>query len=82
MASLGFIIPDEIHGAFYVYADISKFSQDSELFCSSLLNKQKVAITPGTDFGQHKAKQHVRFAFTTSMADLSIGVERLKATLK
>ena len=82
LASLGFIIPDEIHGAFYVYADISKFSQDSELFCSSLLNKQKVAITPGTDFGQHKAKQHVRFAFTTSMADLLIGVERLKATLK
>ena len=82
LTSLGFIIPEEIHGAFYVYADISKFSQDSERFCDSLLTQQKVAITPGTDFGQYRAKQHVRFAFTTSMEDLSIGVERLKSTLK
>ena len=29
LKSLGFVIPDEIHGAFYVYADISKFSQDA-----------------------------------------------------
>lgn len=82
LASLGFIIPDEIHGAFYVYADISKFSPDSEIFCDSLLTRQKVAITPGTDFGQYRAKQHVRFAFTTSMEDLSEGIERLKSTLK
>jgi aspartate/methionine/tyrosine aminotransferase len=82
LVSLGFIIPEHIHGAFYVYADISKFSQDSELFCNSLLTQQKVAITPGTDFGQYRAKQHVRFAFTTSMENLSIGVERLKSTLK
>ena len=82
LKSLGFVIPDEIHGAFYVYADISKFSQDAELFCNRLLTEHKVAITPGTDFGHHKARQHVRFAFTTSMKDLELGIERLNSALK
>ena len=76
------MIPREIQGAFYVYADISKFSQDAELFCNKLLAENKVAITPGLDFGQHRARQHVRFAFTTSMADLELGVERLTCALK
>ena len=82
LSSLGFIIPSEIHGAFYIYADISNFSQDAELFCSKLLTEHKVAITPGSDFGQHKARQHVRFAFTTSMDDLELGIERLNGALK
>ena len=82
LESLGFVIPREIQGAFYVYADISKFSQDAELFCNKLLAENKVAITPGLDFGQHRARQHVRFAFTTSMADLELGVERLTCALK
>ena len=82
LRSLGFVIPTEIQGAFYIYADISRFSQDSEHFCNSLLNEHHVAITPGTDFGQYKASQHVRFAFTTSMENLELGIERLKIALK
>ena len=82
LRSLGFVIPNEIHGAFYIYADISNFSHDAELFCNKLLSEHKVAITPGSDFGQHKARQHVRFAFTTSMDDLELGVERLNSALK
>ena len=82
LRSLGFVIPREIQGAFYIYADISRFSQDSEHFCNSLLNEHHVAITPGTDFGQYKASQHVRFAFTTSMENLELGIERLKIALK
>ena len=82
LRSLGFVIPREIQGAFYIYADISRFSQDSEHFCNSLLNEHHVATTPGTDFGQYKASQHVRFAFTTSMENLELGIERLKIALK
>ena len=82
LRSLGFVIPTEIQGAFYIYADISRFSEDSELFCNSLLNEHHVAITPGTDFGQYKASQHVRFSFTTSMENLELGIERLKIALK
>lgn len=78
LQDLGFIVPDSIQGAFYIYADISKFSDDSELFCKELLEKQQVAITPGTDFGNYRSRKFVRIAFTTSMEDLKIGVERMR----
>jgi aspartate/methionine/tyrosine aminotransferase len=42
-----------------------------------VLEEAGVAITPGCDFGVHRARAHVRFAYTRSMADLEEGVERL-----
>ena len=41
-----------------------------------------MAITPGADFGVHRAHQHVRFAYTTSMDSLREGVERIAAHLR
>ncbi|MDG2141412.1 MAG: aminotransferase class I/II-fold pyridoxal phosphate-dependent enzyme [Gammaproteobacteria bacterium] len=81
LRNLGFKIPTSIQGALYIYADISNFSQNSELFCRDLLNQNQVAITPGADFGEYKAEKFVRFAFTTSMADIELGLERLKMAL-
>ncbi len=78
LQALGFDIPHAPDGAFYLYADISHFSDDSEQFCLQLLEQAGVAITPGTDFGDHQAHSHVRFAYTTSMARLQEGVARLK----
>ena len=46
-----------------------------------MLDQHGVAITPGTDFGEHKARDYVRFAFTTDMDDLRLGVDRLQAAL-
>jgi len=40
-----------------------------------------VAITPGLDFGIHAARQHVRFAYTTSLDNLQEGVKRLRLAL-
>ncbi|NKB34117.1 MAG: aminotransferase class I/II-fold pyridoxal phosphate-dependent enzyme [Pseudomonadales bacterium] len=81
LKSLGFKISDNIQGAFYIYANISKFSDNTEEFCRELLDSHHVAITPGTDFGEYKANEFVRIAFTTGMDDLKLGVERLKAAL-
>ena len=81
LEALGFKLPDKIQGAFYVYADISRFSCDSEKFCADLLEKFGVASTPGSDFGDYQANQFVRFAFTTSMRSLEVGVERLRAAV-
>ena len=39
-------------GAFYIYVDISKFSNDSLSFCKRVLDEAGVAITPGLDFDQ------------------------------
>ncbi len=77
LKGLGFAIPVEPQGAFYLYANCSRFAADSYSFATDLLEKAGVAITPGVDFGTYKAKEHVRFAYTTSMEQLQLGVERL-----
>lgn len=82
LREIGFDIPVTPQGAFYLYADASRFTNDSEQFCSDVLENIGVAITPGTDFGQCKANQHVRFAYTTSMKKLEEGVKRLREYLK
>ena len=40
-----------------------------------------MALTPGLDFGQHRANQHLRFSYTTSMDRLELAVERLARVL-
>ena len=75
---LGFEIPHAPEGAFYIYADISRFSDNSEQFCLQLLEQAGVAITPGTDFGRHQSDTHVRFAYTTGLERLQEGVARIE----
>ncbi len=77
LRALGFVIDAEPQGAFYLYADCSRFTDDSHAFCRQLLETAGVAVTPGTDFGMHAAKRHVRFAYTTSLSQLELGVQRL-----
>jgi len=74
---IGFDIPVEPEGAFYLYADCSRFTDDSFVFAHALLEQAGVAITPGIDFGHHQAAQHVRFSYTTSIDRLEQGVERI-----
>ena len=77
LQQLGFDMGKKPDGAFYLYADCSAFSKDSLDFCQQLLQQAGVAITPGTDFGQHKAQHHVRFAYTQDMPVLREAVSRL-----
>jgi aspartate/methionine/tyrosine aminotransferase len=79
LRELGFDIPVTPQGAFYLYANCSRFTDDSYRFAGQLLEEAGVAITPGKDFGSHKPEQHVRFAYTTSLENLQKGVERIKA---
>lgn len=79
---LGFNIPHAPDGALYIYAGIQKFSNDSQQFCIDLLENHGVAITPGLDFGNYLANEHVRFAYTTSMERLHEAVRRLEFLLE
>ena len=81
LKDIGFVISDNIQGAFYIYANIAHFSDDSEQFCHQMLEQHGVALTPGTDFGDYECKNFVRIAFTTDMASLEKGVERLRKAL-
>jgi aspartate/methionine/tyrosine aminotransferase len=82
LRELGFGIPVLPSGGFFVYADCSRFSADSQEFCRDLLRATGVAITPGLDFGRHRAEAHVRFAYTIAMAKLEDGVQRLRRYLQ
>jgi len=78
LRSLGFDVPVEPQGAFYVYARCDRLTDDSFTFCQRLLQEAGVVVTPGIDFGEHGAAQHLRFAYTTGMANLEEGIRRLK----
>ncbi len=77
LKELGFKIEVEPQGAFYIYANCEKFSEDSYKFAYDLLENIGVAITPGKDFGSNKANIFVRFAYTTSIGRLEEGIKRL-----
>jgi aspartate/methionine/tyrosine aminotransferase len=81
LRALGFGIPVMPTGGFFVYADCSTFSRDSEQFCRDVLQHSGVAITPGLDFGHHRANEHVRFAYTIAQDKLEDGVARLSRYL-
>jgi len=76
---LGFEIALKPQGAFYIYANCRNLAPDSMDLSNRLLEEAGVAITPGADFGQHGANQHVRFAYTTSLTHLAEALSRLKA---
>lgn len=80
LPALGFVIPAQPQGAFYVYADASHFTQDSLAWCQQVLKETGVAITPGVDFGD-PTNTHVRFAFTTGIERLQEAIERLQRFL-
>jgi aspartate/methionine/tyrosine aminotransferase len=81
LRSLGFGVPVAPQGAFYVYADCSRFTGDSEGFASKLLESAGVAITPGLDFGRHLPGRHVRFSYANTQENLEEGVRRLERFL-
>ncbi|MBP5980702.1 MAG: aminotransferase class I/II-fold pyridoxal phosphate-dependent enzyme [Halomonas sp.] len=77
LAQLG-LAPDlPPQGAFYVWLDISRYSQDSQAFCERLLEEENVAITPGIDFAVRGGEHHVRIAFTNDVVRLEEAVARI-----
>ncbi len=81
LQELGFSVPCPPQGAFYIYADASRFTHDSQRFCLDLLEEHGVALTPGVDFGHYRAGEHLRFSYTTGMDRLELAVERLARVL-
>jgi aspartate/methionine/tyrosine aminotransferase len=78
LRELGFDVPVTPGGAFYVYADCRRFSSGSYDFAAEILEKAGVALTPGADFGHNLPERYLRFAYTTSIANLEEGVRRLR----
>jgi len=78
LVRLGFNVSVKPEGAFYIYADCSRFTEDSFQFAKDLLEQQGVAVTPGKDFGKNKENCYIRFAYTASIAKMAVAIERLE----
>lgn len=81
LKELGFGISVQPGGAFYIYASVAKYTQDSFDFCRQLLEQAHVAITPGIDFGDYQANLYVRFAYTQNIEILQQALERMRKFL-
>jgi aspartate/methionine/tyrosine aminotransferase len=82
LRALGFDIPVTPQGAFYIYADCSRFTSNSTAFALDLLNRAGVAITPGSDFGHHQSNRYVRFSYATAHENLKEGVTRIARAIR
>lgn len=69
-------------GAFYLWANISKYSNDSFAFSKELLENIHIATTPGIDFGDNNTNEYIRFAYTRDISHMQEGISRLKKYLK
>ncbi len=79
---LGFTIPVLPDGAFYIYADCSRFSDDADVFTRDVLEATGVVMTPGLDFGTRDVQRYIRVSYATSMENLQEAVRRLETYLK
>jgi (5-formylfuran-3-yl)methyl phosphate transaminase len=80
LREMGFGISVDPTGAFYVFANASRFTEDVYRFCLEVLEETAVAITPGIDFGSGGAG-YVRFSYANSLANIKEGCRRLEAYL-
>jgi aspartate/methionine/tyrosine aminotransferase len=68
-------------GAFYVFCNITKTGMTSEQFADFALQKAKVALLPGTNFGKY-GKGYIRIAFPNSIENIKEGLKRLEQAIK
>jgi aspartate/methionine/tyrosine aminotransferase len=81
LQQLGFDLAAPADGAFYAYAGISRFSNDSMSFCESMLEQAGVAATPGIDFDRVNGHGFVRFSYAGTRDTVDLALDRLKTFL-
>lgn len=82
LADCGFdrIAPPD--GAFYVYADAARFTDNSLVFAREILDQAGVAVTPGADFDKARGGHTIRFSYARSTPDIEEGLVRLNRFMK
>ena len=65
------------NGAFYIFPSIKRSGLSSEEFCERLLREEKVALVPGTAFGE-SGEGYVRVSYAYSVAQINAALERIK----
>jgi aspartate/methionine/tyrosine aminotransferase len=82
LPAIGFEEIFPVDGAFYVYASVRRFSNDSADFSRRMLAEAGVAATPGADFDRARGHGFMRFSFAGTEADMAEGMDRLAHWLR
>ncbi len=77
---IGLKVAVEPTGAFYIFANAKKFTQDSYNFAFEILEKAGVGVTPGIDFGT-SGEGYIRFSYANSLKNIAEGMNRLEKFL-
>ncbi len=80
LREMGFGITVEPTGAFYVFANAKHLSNDSYRLAFEILEKARVGVTPGIDFGPN-AEGYLRFSYANSLENIAEGMDRLERYL-
>jgi aspartate/methionine/tyrosine aminotransferase len=81
LREMGFGITVEPTGAFYVFANARHITNDSYRLAFDILEKARVGVTPGIDFGTN-AEGYLRFSYANSIENIAEGLDRLERYLK
>ncbi|MFN3534200.1 MAG: pyridoxal phosphate-dependent aminotransferase, partial [Desulfatiglandales bacterium] len=80
LRELGFYLPIEPKGAFYIFCDLGHIRHDSVELVWELLEDFGVAVTPGGEFGT-SFRSYVRFSYANSLQNIEKGLNRIEAFL-
>jgi (5-formylfuran-3-yl)methyl phosphate transaminase len=80
LRDIGFGVPHDPTGAFYVFADARRFGRESYALAFDILEHAKVAVAPGIDFGLN-GEGYLRFSYANSLENIREGLSRLKRYL-
>jgi len=69
-------------GAFYIYADVSRFTNDAQDFCQRMLHEIGIAATPGFDFDRARGHHFMRFSFAGATDRMAEAAARLRTWKK
>ena len=79
LPAVGFDRLAPAQGAFYLYADVSHLTNNSETFCREMLDQTGVATAPGIDFDQARGRAYLRISYAGPTADIQQAIARLGA---
>lgn len=77
LKSMGFGISSEPEGAFYIFANAKKFTNDSYKMAFEILERAHVGVTPGIDFGAN-GEGYIRFSYANSIVRINEGLDRIE----
>ncbi|WP_309624888.1 aminotransferase class I/II-fold pyridoxal phosphate-dependent enzyme, partial [Methylibium sp.] len=81
LRALGLDVPVMPDGAFYAWADSSRFGSSSWDLVFELMDRAHVALTPGRDFGRNGTETMLRLSYANSLSQLEEALHRLRRVL-